>query len=501
MNTITSDTAGKMTDRRRRLDAALRQHQGAERRLWRYRLTGWLRRLPEWLLQKSSLAGLVEAQVRARTEQLFRQANYDALTHLPNRAYFTQTIEQTLKDAEGAQAEFALLFLDLDGFKPINDTYGHAAGDELLRLVAARLVSSVRDYDFVARLGGDEFVILLRDVVDQEIIETISRRLITEVSRPYWVNGRSVQVSTSVGITEYPRDGKTVNQLMERADQALYVAKHRGRKQFCFYKDVDALPEAAPDRLQTRFDVDVEHEKLAVHFRPVISLADGRIRSAQLDVAWEGGPEGHVWYEQWKHLLHRSQWNHSVALWMIDNAAWYLSSWSALPEAFTVAVPLDQALLMESEPGALLAERVGRYGVRPQQLVLRVALDAVERLDRKAIEALQSLHEAGFRLALAEVGGLLAHPDHLDGAPLDQLVLSGEWVQRQLASSDGARWLRAVAALGAGLGVPVMADEVRDERQRQLLSRMGVQLGAGEAWQGWLPADAFGRYLQLHAVA
>lgn len=300
-------TAQVLHEKRRNQAIKQLRSETAARPLWRYKLKGWMRKLPEWVLRKASLSQLVEAQVRARTQDLFRQAHYDALTHLPNRAYFMETVERTLKTAEAAENNFALLFLDLNGFKPVNDTYGHGAGDELLRLVAARLVSSVRDYDFVARLGGDEFVILLRDVVDDEIIETISKRIIQEVSRAYWVDGRVVHVSTSIGITEYPRDGKTVNQLMERADQALYVAKHRGRKQFCFYKQVETTPEVASDKLQTRFEVDVEHQKFDIYFRPMVQLNDNGCMGAHLDVCWRDTPIDTPWYAHWQHLLQRSQ--------------------------------------------------------------------------------------------------------------------------------------------------------------------------------------------------
>ncbi|HID00108.1 MAG TPA: GGDEF domain-containing protein, partial [Piscirickettsiaceae bacterium] len=213
-------TANSIPVDKRRTSPAVARCRKAEKyrkTLWRHRLQGWLRQLPRWLMHKTSLSALVEAQVKARTEQLFRQANYDALTHLPNRAFFMQTMENTFKQAEHTQTPFALLFLDLDGFKPVNDTFGHSAGDELLRMVAARLIASIRDDDFVARLGGDEFVILLRNVVDREIIETISKRLIQEISRPYWVDGRTVHISTSVGISEHPHDGKTAAQLIENA--------------------------------------------------------------------------------------------------------------------------------------------------------------------------------------------------------------------------------------------------------------------------------------------
>jgi diguanylate cyclase (GGDEF)-like protein len=498
MNTAATSTVDK---RRRHTPAAIRADQPRGRHLWRLRLQGWLRQLPQWMLHKTSLTALIEAQVKARTEQLFRQANYDALTHLPNRAFFMQTVEQTLKNAESTQTPFALLFLDLDGFKPVNDTYGHGAGDELLRLVAARLISSVRDYDFVARLGGDEFIILLRDVVDHDIIETISKRLIQEVSRPYWVNNRAVHISTSVGITEYPQDGKTVHQLMERADQALYVAKHRGRKQFCFYKDVAQMPTAAPDKLQTRFEVDVEHEKLAVRLRPMMALDTNQCIGARLNVLWQDAPLQQAWYEDWRTLLQRSQWSLSVGMWMIDSAAYYRSLWHKAPESFFVSVPLEMSLLMESDLSRLLCQRIEPYGVTPGQIELRIDLESLYKLDQKAIQAVQTLDKAGFRLRLSGLGAQNLEMALLNRMPIQAVALDGDWLQQQLNQPQGERWIRAISALATSLEAQVHADKVTTAQQAARLTQLGVHSGEGALWHDYLDEAAFSRLMAREFAA
>ncbi len=492
-------TAATSTTAKRASSPAVAHFRRAEKQrkaLWRYRLRKWLRQLPEWVLRKTSLAELVEAQVQARTEQLFRQAHFDALTHLPNRAYFMQTIEDALKGAEATGTSLALLFLDLDGFKPVNDTFGHGAGDELLRLVAARLMSSVRDDDFVARLGGDEFVILLRDVEDTDIIETISKRLIQEVSRPYWVDGRAVQISTSVGISEYPQDAKTVSQLMERADQALYAAKHRGRKQFCFYREVQQTPEVSPDRLQTRFEVDVEHHKLAIQFRPMMTLQDGQCLGAHMNVRWQDAPIMPAWYENWKHLLHRSQWSVSVGLWMIDSAAFYRSQWCHVPTDFFISVPLEMALLLENDLSSLLDQRLKAYNVTPDQIELHIDLDTFYKLDQKAIQSAHTLKEAGFRLRFTGLGAHSLETHLLSRAPIEAVSLDGAWVQRQLHAPDHIRWIRALIAMASSIGAHVHVDEVENNAQCRLLAKLGAHSGEGKAWRTYVNEDAFNHFIQ-----
>ncbi len=483
-------TTQVLHDKRRAQNIA-RLKAGKTPHLWRYRLKGWLRQFPAWILKKLSLSHWVEAQVQARTQELFRQAHYDALTHLPNRAYFMETVEHTLKTAEKETNNFALLFLDLDGFKPVNDMYGHGAGDELLRLVAARLVSSVRDYDFAARLGGDEFVILLRDVVDDEIIETISKRIIQEVSQAYWVDGKAVHVSTSIGITEYPQDGKTVNQLLERADQALYVAKRRGRKQFCFYRQAETIPEAMPDKLQTRFEVDVEHQKFDIYFRPIVRLSDHVCRGAQLDVRWRDAPLASPWYKDWQQLLHRSQWSISMALWMIDSAAYYCAQWGKPDKVFSVSVPLDQSLLLEEHVATLLMQRLTRYSVSPAQLQLRIELESLYRLDQKAVQALNSLHEAGFEIILSGVGAAQLDLALLSRISLDGIALEGEWIQAQWQCSEGLRWVQGVIAMARGLGVRIHVEQIAHADQSAWLSDMGVETAEGLSFYPPMPADLF----------
>ncbi|SIN69530.1 diguanylate cyclase (GGDEF) domain-containing protein [Sulfurivirga caldicuralii] len=456
--------------------------------LWRYKVRAWLKQWPERLLRKTSLAKLVEAQVQARTQALFRQANYDTLTHLPNRNYFTATLEDTLTRAENEDAAFALLFLDLDGFKPVNDTYGHAAGDELLRLVAARLVASVREDDFVARLGGDEFVILLRDLVDEDIIQTISKRLIHEVSRPYWVDGRAVQVSTSVGIAEFPSDGKTAAQVMERADQALYAAKHRGRKQFCFYRDVASDAKVAPDHLQTHFEVDVEHQKFIPCFRRVEPLSAAEDTFMRMNVRWQDAPIENDWYEGWQPLLARSQWSTSMGLWMVETAAWYLAQWRS--PSTGCSVPLDTALLLQESVADLLAQRVESYGAKPEQLILSVDIDAVNRLDLKAVEVLDALKKKGFKLRLQGFGSRTIEPALFAHLQIDYLAIN--WVDALRFAGQlekRLRWLEGLVAWGHALGARVLVDDLDDVEALQAMQAIGVDAVEGAVIECYHPGE------------
>lgn len=185
--------------------------------------------------------------IQQRSQSHYRQAHFDALTHLPNRAHFQHKLHETILDSK--QEEFALLFLDLDGFKAVNDTCSHQVGDELLQLVSARLQSAVREEDFISRLGGDEFCIIVPET-HIENLKVVCNRIISEVSRAYWIDNQDIRISTSIGIALYPDDAKFANDLINYADQALYHSKALGKKQAFFYqqlpnkvKEEDHLPE------------------------------------------------------------------------------------------------------------------------------------------------------------------------------------------------------------------------------------------------------------------
>lgn len=170
-----------------------------------------------------------------RSENHYRQAHFDTLTYLPNRAYFQHKLHETILDTK--DSAFTLMFLDLDGFKAVNDHFSHQVGDELLQLVSARLQSAVREQDFISRLGGDEFCIIVLET-NPDHLETVCHRIISEVSRPYWIQSKAVHVSTSIGMAIYPQDAKFASDLINFADQALYYAKHQGKRQAHFYADI-----------------------------------------------------------------------------------------------------------------------------------------------------------------------------------------------------------------------------------------------------------------------
>lgn len=280
------------------------------------------------------------------------------MTHLPNRAYFGETLEKVLERAQKARTQFSLLFLDLDGFKEVNDTLGHQAGDELLQHVAARLVSSVREGDIVSRRGGDEFVILLTDLANREDIASLCQRIIREVSRPYWLSRHEANISTSMGVAIYPQNGKTVSELLENSDAALYASKTAGRRTYRFYSEI--MNEVAPKSHEFReaLGAAIENGEIELSFEPQVALATGQIAGVSLTALWHNDHLESPALSSWSSILLKSGWSQSMATWLVDSALYYLQRWQSAQSDLVVSVPVLDSLWLHQDLVAFLDARL-----------------------------------------------------------------------------------------------------------------------------------------------
>jgi len=389
----------------------------------------------------SEIEEMVEAQVEMRTRDLFRQANYDALTHLPNRSYFNSTLEQLVIKAKDAGTEFGLLFLDLDGFKAVNDTFGHQVGDELLRNVSARLISAVREGDIISRLGGDEFVVLLADVTDKELIESVSQRIIKEVSRPYWINNHDVEISTSIGIACFPHNGVTATELVERADQALYVSKHSGRHTYRFYDEVSEQKVSPKHVLVNRLYSAVDNGDIQAVFEPQVDLNSGTIVGASITAKWDEAEMDSPFLSTWSEMLNESPTGYSVGAWLIDSGLYYLQQWQQYNDAMMVSIPIIDAMWQQQDLVTLLNERFAAYGVVASQVQLEFSMQALNN-NESLHEVLNSLTTSGYQITLSEVGKSPLDLAVLAQLNLQELKLNKDWLQQTMAHEKGQKWVQ-----------------------------------------------------------
>lgn len=438
----------------------------------------------------NEIAEMVENQVQMRTRELFRQANYDALTHLPNRSYFNSTLEQLVMKAQEAKTEFGVLFLDLDGFKAVNDTLGHQTGDELLRNVSARLISAVREGDIVSRYGGDEFVVLLADVTDKELIESVSQRIIQEVSRPYWINSQDVEISTSIGIARYPLDGKTSTELVEHADQALYVSKHSGRHTYRFYDEIVHKTRVPKHVLVNRLHDAVISGQIEAAFEPQIDLTSGLIVGASITAKWHDSEADTPYLASWIDMLNESQSAYAVGAWLLDSGLFYLKQWQEYNDAMMVSIPMVDALWQQQDLVSMLNERFANYGISASQVQLEFSIQALSN-NENLHEVLNALAAADYQITLSEVGKSPLDLASLAQLNLQELKLNREWLQSTMLSSKGIKWVRALVQMAKSLDLCVIATGVLSNEQAQQYQKMGCSMAQGQNWSAPMNASMF----------
>lgn len=437
------------------------------------------------------VAYLIESEVSSRTADLYRRANYDSLTHLPNRAHLHDILENMIQGTEHKGSVFSLLFLDLDGFKAVNDTQGHHIGDELLRHVSGRLISSVREGDIVSRLGGDEFVVLLAETENQTEVEDVCQRIINEVSRPYWFEGQEVRTSTSIGVSMFPQDSKLASELIETADEALYVSKSKGKRTFRFYNDVKQEVPAHKHIIQARFDAAVLNSEFATYVEPQIDLKENRVVGGHLSIEWQTADENQQSLESWQHLLAGNPAESSISLWLLDSACFYLKQWLKVDAEFVVTVPIMEGLWRQEDFAELLNQRVKQYGIPSSQLQLAFSLKSFDVFDQGLRDCLQQLSDQGYQLTLTGLGGQSFNFSMLVGLNIQEFKFDEVWLHEQLETRSGQQWIKALIQMAKSLDACMIATGIISESQVQNLTEWGCTLGQGAYWSAPIEAAEF----------
>ena len=432
---------------------------------------------------------MVEAQVQLRTRELFRQANYDALTHLPNRSYFHSTLEQLVMNAKDKNTEFTLLFLDLDGFKNINDTLGHHAGDELLRNVSARLISAVREGDIVSRLGGDEFVILLAGLSDRTMTENICNRIIFEVSRPYWIDKNDVAISTSIGVARYPEDAKSSAELIENSDKALYASKSSGRSTYRFYADVSEQAEHKEIDLSAALKEAINAGEIEVCFEPQIDLDSQKIVGASVSALWHNESVESPYLAGWMEQLDQTGLESSVGTWLIDSGLFYLQQWQQVNDELVISVPVMESIWRTENMVEFMNHRLATFNVKASQVQLEFSLQAIAETGLQS--NLQALSEAGYQITLTEVGKVPLDLAQLMNLNVQEIKLDRVWLQGAIETANGQKWIKAVIQMAKTLDVCVIATGLEDKTQATMLHDMGCLMGQGLTWAQPLDSNSY----------
>ncbi|GAB3020029.1 hypothetical protein GCM10027098_14070 [Bowmanella dokdonensis] len=431
-----------------------------------FTLLGWL----NWRLQQERKRVMEERIEHAK--QVEYLAFHDSLTDLPNRAYFSHLLTENMQRVHRYERHLALLFLDLDRFKTINDSLGHDAGDELLREVALRLRASVRESDIVARLGGDEFVVLLPEISEAEQVVPVAEKILTAVAKPFELVGQEFRVTVSVGITLYPGDGRDEQTLMKNADVAMYHAKELGKNNFQFYSE--ALNTNSLERLSLESSLRsaLEHNEFRLYYQPKRRMSNGEVTGMEALLRWEHPELGLVLPMQFIPLAEENGLIIPLGRWVFKTACQQNVTWQQQGyPPLTIAINLSARQFIDEHLLDDIKLALKETGMDPRLLEVEITESMVMRDLQQTIQILQSLKQMGVRVAIDDFGTGYSSLSNLKQFSVDTIKIDGSFIQDIVRSQEDQGLTEAIIAVGRSLGLTVVAEGVENSDQFEFLRR------------------------------
>lgn len=427
-------------------------------------------------------------------ETIQRQANFDPLTQLPNRRLFLDRLAQEINKSRRADLSLALLLIDLDEFKEVNDTLGHDVGDILLQEAAQRVRGCIRDADTVARLGGDEFTVILTDLSDHSHVEDIAQKIIGKLAEPFQLGREVAYISASIGITLYPNDASDIDSLMKNADQAMYAAKKQGRNRFYYF--TASLQETAQARLKLGKDLReaIADRQFTTHFQPIIDLASGRIHKAEALLRWQHPVRGQVDPIEFISLAEETGLIHEIGDWVFKESALWAQQWSTqFGKDFRVSVNMSpvQFRLESGVSAEAWLSHFHELGFSGKTLIVEITEGLLMNAHTDVIDKLFMLRDAGIQIAIDDFGTGYSTLSYLKKFPIDYLKIDRSFVCDLETDPNDMALSKAIIVMAHELGLQVVAEGVETEGQHRLLSAAGCDYAQGNLYAKPLPPAQF----------
>jgi diguanylate cyclase (GGDEF)-like protein/PAS domain S-box-containing protein len=422
------------------------------------------------------LVALADIDDRKRMqEDMRRRAMHDQLTGLPNRAMFLESLDRALRKARRRTGRFSVLFVDLDHFKQINDTMGHAAGDKLLQAVAERLASAVRQSDLVARLAGDEFVILIEDHKGPEEVMIVAQKVVGFLQRPVVLDWREVNISGSVGIASFPEDGEDVETLVKNADAAMYQAKERGRNNFQFYSaDLNRMSVERAG-LEKRVRAALDNGEFFLEYQPEVDLATGRLRAVEALLRWRDPESGVVMPGEFLPLVEENGAIIPIGQWVLDRALEDAKGWGEQGIDVTVSINLSSRQLQHADLADDVAKALKRHDLAPKKLRVEIPETALATESESLERSVRSLHRLGVEIAIDNFGSGYSSLGLVRGFAATAVKIDKSLVSSCVNKRECAAIVGAVNAMAKSLGLTVIAAGVETEEEKRLVQSLGCE--------------------------
>jgi diguanylate cyclase (GGDEF)-like protein/PAS domain S-box-containing protein len=423
-----------------------------------------------------------EQALQEKDAHLEYVAYHDALTGLPNRALLIDRLTHATSRADRAGKRVALLFIDLDRFKTINDSLGHAVGDAVLQAAADRLKALVREEDTLSRLGGDEFVMLIEDLRDSQDAVGVARKIIQALEKVLAIGNYPLHISASIGISLYPQDGKDAETLMKHADAAMYKAKESGRNTFHFYEQ--GITERAMRRIQLESSLRSAFERraLEVYYQPVVNLESRRICGVEALLRWHDPEEGAIPPDHFIPLAEDTGLIIPMGEWVIREACLALKKWDeqGIPlDGFSMHINLSGKQLLQKELPRRMADMLAETGVSPERIVLELTESSIMESETVGLDILTALRRIGVSIAIDDFGTGHSSLSRLKQLPISELKIDRSFIRDIGEDAGGAAIVQTIVALSANLDLSVIAEGVEHAGQEAFLLRHGCLLAQG----------------------
>lgn len=436
-------------------------------------------------------------KVTESQKQLAYLSQHDAMTGLPNRATGRDHIQQAIANATRHKTRVALLFVDLDNFKSVNDSMGHAAGDLLLKRVAQRLAASVRMSDIVDRHGGDEFVIGLTDVVDLDDVSKAANKVLASLAQPMLINDTEISTSCSIGIALFPDDGADYESLLREADIAMYQAKEDGRNIYRFFDPVMNASIQSNLQLLSNLRVGLARSEFVLHYQPVVDLRTGALVGAEALVRWQQTPQALVPPGDFIPAAEKSGFIVDLGAWVLGEACRQMVVWQAAGrDHFVMAVNLSPMQFRRGNIEAVVEAALQQSGLNPACLELEITESTLVQDTETFIASLQNLKALGVKISIDDFGTGYSNLSYLQRFAVDKLKIDQSFVKRLLQGPQDRAIVTAIIQMAKSLNLSTTAEGIEDDATRQILLDLGCLQGQGYFFARPVHADSFDPVVQ-----
>jgi diguanylate cyclase (GGDEF)-like protein len=433
-------------------------------------------------------------------ERLSYLAQYDALTGLPNRQLFREQLGLALGRAKRTGLQLALMFIDLDRFKEINDTLGHATGDRLLRAIARALKESLRDADSIARLGGDEFTIILENISSVEQVIAVAEKVKAALAEPIVIEGRELFVTASIGISMDTGIGD-IDALVQTADIAMYRAKEEGRNTYEFYAAGMNAGMAGRLEMEIKLRHALERQEFVLHYQPMVAIDDGRITGVEALIRWINPVLGSVPPTRFIPLAEETGLIVPIGRWVLETACRQAKAWldQGLPR-LVVSVNLSPRQVHQKNLVEMISSVLERTGLDPTQLNLEITEGVIMHRPDQAVHLFEQLHKLGVQLSVDDFGTGYSSLSYLRRFPVQWLKIDRSFVEDVTTKEDDASIVAAIIAMAKSLKIAVIAEGVETREQLDFLANLRCNEYQGYYFSEPLPASDIVRSLQTPAA-